>query len=232
MGSNEDTAKVAEELSKPGTHVGPDFVPPQERRYRKKIDAQWERRESRRRVYLGSHPERSGETRPPASESFESLLRANVPVRQIALMKRCTEAEVFDRARELGLQADGAPAPPPVLSADQHLARRRQVEADRMAAAADRAAANAEPLATAAPETASPQAASPQAASTEAASDNASGIDTYPELGSVKERVRQLTFDGHGPAAIHQLLRGELPELKMGTVSNYARNAAKEVEAE
>lgn len=91
--------KLREEREKPGTHLGPDFVPPLERK-RLEADAQ-------REAYLKKMVERSKakveRISAPAPESWEELFAQGLSARQLAKLKNCTLEEVWEKADELGV---------------------------------------------------------------------------------------------------------------------------------
>ena len=100
----DDVRMVREEYEKPGTHYDPKtWEPPTHKRRMAKIEAEWEKRSSRRRH---ANPNKPKEKR-IAPESLDQLIEQRVPSRQIAAMKGITVDEVKERADYLGLPLDG-----------------------------------------------------------------------------------------------------------------------------
>lgn len=98
-----DEQKVREELAQPGRHVGPDFIPPEERKRRERLANAVDQR--RRLLDRREHQEVSAKFK-PAPESVEELLRQNVTIRQIAEMKGISQEEVVKEAKRLGIKAN------------------------------------------------------------------------------------------------------------------------------
>lgn len=116
-GGRPEVWKLQEEISTPGTHVGPDFVPPHER----KRLAQEARQKEIIRTIQARIDRRVKTANEPAHEPIETLARQGVFVRQIAKMKKMTVPEVLSELKGLGIE------PPPMDAADS-LARASQIE--------------------------------------------------------------------------------------------------------
>lgn len=109
--------KLQEEIAKPGTHVGPDFIPPHEARRRA-----GEARQKQIARDLQDKINRKVKTaNEPARESVEDLGRQGVYIRQIAKMKKLRPDEVTAELKALGIEL------PPMDAADA-LARAGAVE--------------------------------------------------------------------------------------------------------
>lgn len=94
-----DEAKVYEELTTPGTHVGPDFVPPEEREWEQQSKRDVTARRERIRKYIETTRDEERE----APESLEELIRQRVPAKQTAKMKHTSIDAVLAKAKELGI---------------------------------------------------------------------------------------------------------------------------------
>lgn len=97
---NPDLKTLQEERASPGTHVGPDFVPPHERRRQEE--------ESRRQDALDRIRERTERKLrrrlDPAPEPLAELVEQGLSATQIARMKRCTIEDVYRECEALGIE--------------------------------------------------------------------------------------------------------------------------------
>jgi len=110
--------KLQEELKRPGTHVGPDFVPPHEQKRRA---AEARQRELARDLQAKIN-RKVKQANEPARESVETLGRQGVFIRQIAKMKKMRPDQVIAELTALGVD----PVPP--MDAADALARAGAVE--------------------------------------------------------------------------------------------------------
>ncbi len=88
---------VEQEIAKPGSVIGKDFVHPakiEQARKSKEAKERWKQRTAATR--------RQAPT--PGQESFEELLRQNLTVEQIAIIKCCSHDEVLAEANKLGIK--------------------------------------------------------------------------------------------------------------------------------
>jgi hypothetical protein len=87
---------VEEELSAPGTHYQADkWMGAGEKNFKAEIDRKWnDRKPVKLPIIADSEPQTESNPPPVAPESIETLLAQNVPLEQIAKMKRVSLAEV------------------------------------------------------------------------------------------------------------------------------------------
>lgn len=210
------THMVIEEAAMPGTHYQPDqWVPAHVRRERARIAEAWDRRSNRRMITIADRqvqPSLAGK----APESIEDLIRQKVSSKQIAKMKGVSQDTVKSLAADLGLPIDGMSVGP-VLSASQHLARKRRAEIENEQAAAARAA-----------EVAAAMLQEKQEAASERAED-VENLQTYAEANNFHEQVRQMTWDGVAIEKIYTALQTQYPDAKRAEVRAIAREAKKEI---
>lgn len=107
-GWGNDTAKVMEELEKPGTHYNASWVHPEQVKFDAEIEAKWSKRKPL--DLPPAYADLPGEqvVKAVAPESLETLIQQRVPVDQIAKMKGMSIEEVEQSASEMGIALAGA----------------------------------------------------------------------------------------------------------------------------